>query len=117
TFAERVDAAAVALDAFLVATQEFRLVETVAGATSFGISVEVAGDLLGMDIPAAFDRVRPQLDENPLIPGFLAELDAEDALPRARAAIDRGDDSEADQALFSSLVEASRDLWERRLER
>lgn len=114
TLVTDVDRAALALDAHIAATQEYRLVELARQARNYGISPADAGALLGFDLDGELEAVRHRLAGNELMPVLVEQVGGLARLLRARRAVDAG---EPHDAVFPDLARAAGDAWEREVER
>src|SRR3546814_12803596 len=82
-----VDEATDALDAYVATTQEYRLTLIAVVAAEYGIPLEQAGDLLGIDFAVELEEVRDRVSEIPLIAVLEERVAAPGDLATGRAVL------------------------------
>src|SRR3546814_18409039 len=107
-----VDEATDALDAYVATTQEYRLTLIAVVAAEYGITLEQAGDLLGIDFAVELEEVRDRVSEIPLI-AVLEERVAEPGdLALGRAVLD---ESSREHPVFADVVIEAEKTWQTRM--
>ncbi|MFP5577184.1 MAG: putative bifunctional diguanylate cyclase/phosphodiesterase [Acidimicrobiia bacterium] len=108
-----VESAAVALDAFVVTTEEFRHSQTLVLAHAFGIPDEQLVTLLGYDPAEQLATARARVDANPLVPTLESRAGLANDLRAARAELDR---NVTEGPAIAKLVVEAREVWTQEIE-